>query len=244
MKETNLDKADNNKNLHYSMIKNYFIKDSTYKKNFYNFKNRKEIEQELKKLKIWKIYTSILDEILQNDKKISNVVDIGCGIGNFIFELTTRKQFKKIVGIDLLSETLKIAFDNQKYFKNINFIQGDMLNLPINDSSFNLTICLDSIHNIHKDDLWKAIQELTRITNKYLMIEIRNKDFILEFFYKKILLPKYYSDLPQYSTTTTELDDFMKLNGFTQILSRGLKIVNKTNRRIVLVYKKMGNGET
>jgi ubiquinone/menaquinone biosynthesis C-methylase UbiE len=240
VKDTNLDNSENNKKLHYRMIKNYFLKDSTDKKDFYNLKNREEIKQDLKKRNMWKIYTSTLDEILNNDTKISNVVDVGCGIGNFIFELSTRKQFKKIVGIDFLSETIKIAFNNQNYFRNIYFIQGDMLNLPFNDCSFNLTICLDTIHHIHKDDLWKAIQELTRITNKYLMIEIRNKDFILEFWYKKILLPKYYSDLPQYSTTITELNDFMKSKGFTQILSRGLRTLNKTNRRIVLVYKKNG----
>jgi len=148
VKETNLDKAENNKNLHYSMIKNYFIKDSIYKKDSYNLKNIEKIEQELNKLKIWKIYTSILDEILQNDTKISNVVDVGCGIENFIFELTTRKQFKKI------------------------------------------------------------------------------------------LLPKYYNDLPQYSINISELNDFMNSNGFTQMLSKGLRTLNKTNSHIVLVYKK------
>jgi ubiquinone/menaquinone biosynthesis C-methylase UbiE len=231
--------SDSDKKLHYELIKKYFIKSAINKKGYYKSKDINEIKQDLKKRSDWSNYTYALNEISQEDNQISSAIDIGCGTGNFILELVYRKQFKKIVGIDFLKETFDNAREDKTHFGNVDFIQCNMLNLPFKNRSFDLTVCLNVLHHIHKEDFTLAIDELTRITDKYLMIEIRNKDNILEFYYQKILLPKLYDDLPQFTNSITEVNDLMKQRKFELKKIKGRIPFTWACRHIVLVYRKL-----
>ena len=234
-----MDKSNFDKTLHYELIKKYFIKSATNKKGYYKSKSIYEINKDTKRRSDWKNYTSALDEILKNDRQIESTIDIGCGMGNFILELVNRKQFKKIFGIDFVKETFDIARENKQYFGNIDFIQGNMLSLPFKNRSFDLTFCLNVLHHVHKNDFTLAIYELTRITNKYLMIEIRNKNNFLEFLYQKILLPKFYRSLPQFTNSITEVNNLMKQNGFGLKIIKGRIPFTWACRHLVLVYKRI-----
>lgn len=239
MRNNNPMKYVNDKELHYELVRKYFRKSAEDKSGFYNSKSAEEIEHELKKRRMWRIYTSTLDDILKKDSEISSVIDAACGMGNFTIELVKRNHFKKIVGIDFLKETFDIACKNKQMFGNIFFLQGNLLNLPIVDKSFDFTVCLNTLHHIHKNDLSKAVYELTRITKKYLMIEIRNKDYIFEFWFNKILLPKLYRDLPVCCSSISELNDLMKKNGFELRIIRGNNLLTRASWRLLLVYERI-----
>ena len=234
-----MNNSNSDKKLHYELIKKYFIKSAANKKGYYKSKDINEIKRDIKKRKDWSNYTSTLNEILRKDKQISSAVDIGCGMGNFILELIYYKQFKKIIGIDFLKETFDIARENKQFFGNVDFIQGNMLFLHFKNRSFDLTVCLNVLHHVHKDDLTLTIDELTRITNKYLMIEIRNKNNFLEFFYQKIFLPKFYKDLPQFTNSIDEVNNSMKQRGFEFKIIKGRIPFTWACRHIVLVYKRI-----
>lgn len=232
MKKIKSYESGNNKELHYELVRRYFKKNAT-------LKSPEEVKREIKKRIMWKVYTSTLDEILQNNGEISSVIDVGCGMGNFTLELVEHNQFKKIVGIDFLKETIDITHQNKKRLGGVSFLQCDILNLPFNNKSFDLTLCLDTLHHIHKDDFSKAIHELARITNNYLMFEIRNKNYFLEYWFKNLLLQILYKDLPQYTTSIPEVNNLMKKHGFQLKIIRGRTSLNKTCRRLVLVYKRI-----
>ncbi len=234
-----MNKTNSDKKLHYEFIKKYFIESAANKKGYYKSKDIHEIKQDTKKRSDWRNYTSSLEEILKNDKQIENAIDIGCGMGNFILELIYSKQFKKIYGIDFLKETFDIAREDKKHFGDIYFIQANLLSLPLKNRSFDLTVCLNVLHHIHKDDFVLAINELARITNKYLMIEIRNKNNFLEFLYEKILLPKLYKNLPQFTNSIGEVNSLMKQYGFGLKTIKGRIPFPWACRYIVLIYKKI-----
>jgi len=231
--------SNSDKKLHYELIKKYFIKSAANKKGYYKSKDINEIIQDIKKRSDWSNYTYALNEILKEDNQISSAIDVGCGMGNFILELVYCKQFKKIIGVDFLKETFDIARENKQCFCNADFIQGNILNLPFKNNSFDLTVCLNVIHHIHKEDFTLAIDELTRITDKYLMIEIRNKDNIFEFYYQKILLPKLYDDLPQFTNSIKEVNDLMKQHKFELKKIKGRIPFTRACRHIVLVYRRL-----
>ena len=239
MKNIDFVKYGNEKNLHYELVKKYFRKSATDKSRFYNLKSSEEIEREIKKRSMWKIYTSILDEILSGNDKILSAIDVACGIGNFTFELVKHNQIKKILGIDFLKETFNIARKTEKKFANITFMQGDLLNLPFFDRSFDLTVCINTLHHIHENDFSKAIGELARITNSYVMLEIRNKNYILIPFINKIVLQKLYRDLPIYSCSISEINDLMGKNRFKLKIIRGNSSLSWACWRLVLVYKRI-----
>lgn len=230
---------NSDKKLHYELIKKYFIKSASNKKGYYTTKDINEIKKDTKKRSDWRNYVSALNEILSDDNQIFSAIDVGCGMGNFILELVYYQQFKKIVGIDFLKETFNIARENKQYFGYVDFIQSNLLSLPLKNRSFDLTVCLNVLHHVHKEDFTTAIYELTRITNKYLMIEIRNKNNFLEFFYQKILLPKLYNDIPQFTNSITEVNNLMKKNGFELKKIKGRIPFRWACRHLVLVYKRL-----
>ena len=234
-----MNNSNTDKKQHYDLIKKYFIKSAASKKNYYKSKDINEIKKDISKRSDWSKYIFALDDILRSDNQIFTAIDIGCGMGNFILELVYRKQFKKIIGLDCLKETFEIAREDKQYFRNADFFQGNMLNLPFKERSFDLTVCLNVLHHVHKDDFALVISELTRITDKYLMMEIRNKNNFLEFFYQKILLPKFYSDLPQYTNSVSEVDNLMEKNRFEFKMIKGRIPFRWACRRLVLVYKRL-----
>ena len=230
--------TNSDKKQHYELIKKYFIKNAANKKGYYRSKDINEIKKDIEKRSDLRNYISTLNKLVKMDNQIHSAVDIGCGMGNFILELVYTKKFKKIIGIDFLKDTMEIACENKKHFGNVVFIQGNMLNLPFKNNSFDLTVCINVLHHIHKEDFNLAIDELIRITDKYLMIEIRNKNNFLEFFYKKILLPKFYNDLPQFSNSVDEVNILMKQNKFELKIIKGRLPFIWACRHLLLLYKR------
>ncbi len=238
MKDADFIKSKNETDSHYELVKKYFRKSAEDKKRFYSFKSKEEIEKEIKKRSMWKIYTSILDEILQKDAEITSVIDIACGMGNFTMELAKRNNYKRIVGVDFLKETFNIARKTENIFRNISFLEGNLLNLPFTDRSFDFTICLNTLHHIYKNDFYKAVNELTRITKHYLMLEIRNKNYILMPWINKTVLQKVYRDLPIYCSSVSDLNDLIEKNGFKLKIIRRNSSLTWTSWRLVLVYER------
>ena len=238
MEKSKVKDSDKEKILHYENVKKFFRKSAAEKKYFYDLQSDKNVERELKKRSMWKVYTLILEEILQSDSNISNAIDVACGMGNFTRELSKHNEFKKIIGIDFLKETFNIARKTKKKFENIYFLQGNLLNLPFKDRSFDLTVCLNTLHHIHKNDFLEAIDELSRVTKNYLMIEIRNKNYFLFALKNKIILQKIYRDLPIYCHSISKLNNITEKYGFNLKIVRGKNLFSWASWRLVLVYKR------
>ena len=111
--------------------------------------------------------------------------------------------------------------------------------MPFKNKSFDLTVCLNTLHHIHRNDFSKAINELSRITNRTLMVEIRNKKYILLPWKTKIVLPKLYSDLPISTNSILELNKLMEKNRFKLKLIKGNSLFSSTSWRLVAVYERV-----
>jgi len=238
VKDSNCSKLDKDKKLHYELIKKYFRKSADLKEGYYTTKKKGELKKHIRKRDMWDIYISSLDEILRNDSESKSVIDVGCGMGNFILELINREQFKNIVGIDFLKETLRLAYENEELFERVSFIEGDLLNIPFNDRSFDITICLNVLHHIHVKDFSNAIQELARITNKYIILEIRNERNIFNFWNNYVTLPIFYKNLPIHTTSTSNINNLMINHNFQLQKMRRKALPSWICRRFVLTYKR------
>jgi len=98
---------------------------------------------------------------------------------------------------------------------------------------------LNVLHHIHVDDFKCAVEELGRITDKYLVLEIRNKNNIFDQWYNKIIMPKYYDNLPSNNSSVNEVNTILKKNGFKPLVMRGEKVFYWTCRRLVIMYKRI-----
>ena len=230
-------KSKKENKIHYISIKNYFRERAHDKNGFYgiNWKFQHHKHQ----FKIREICNSHLKKILNENPKINRIVDVGCGIGDFTINLARKySQLEKIVGIDFVDEPIKIATENGKKYDNINFIKTDLLDIPFEDRFFNILMCINTIHHVHKDDFKNAIKEFTRVTDSYIILEIRNKKNIFNFWYKYISLPILYRDLPVFSCSISEINNIIKKYNFKFQSAEGRFICSQFCWRLLLIYKR------
>jgi ubiquinone/menaquinone biosynthesis C-methylase UbiE len=228
------------KKLHYKLIKDYFRETANRKMGYYDTKNVEKLTHDYQQNKIWGICLEFIDEITKNRTEISSITELGCGIGDFTIDIAKRyPQFKEIIGIDFLDESIELSKRYEKKFENVKFIKKDLLNLPFKDRSFDISICINVIHHIHITDFEKALKELSRISDKYLILEIRNKKNIFNFWYKYFALPVLYKNLPVYSCSITEVNNVLKNQKFNLEMAKGIYSRKWLCRRLLLIFRRI-----
>ncbi|MBS3078618.1 methyltransferase domain-containing protein [Candidatus Pacearchaeota archaeon] len=91
-----------------------------------------------------------------------NALDAGCGIGLYSFEIA--KNGHSVTGIDLERNKIETARKiSNKIGAKVNFIEGDLTNLKINEK-FDLILCSEVIEHIIDD--YRVIENLSKIMNK------------------------------------------------------------------------------
>jgi len=110
--------------------------------------------------------------LLASPDNSSKVLDIACGTGDFAFEF--ERFTPNIIGIDFCREMLEIARQKaSKRNSSVQFIQGDALNLPFEDATFDIVSIGFGIRNV--DNVNKSLSEMHRV------LKPSGKAVILEF---------------------------------------------------------------
>jgi SAM-dependent methyltransferase len=93
-----------------------------------------------------------------------SVLDIACGNGNTA--ITARRKGAKVTGVDLTSELLKIAKEEERIAQvsDIEWKEGDAQNLPFEDESFD--VVLSTFGHMFASQPEVAAKELIRVTKK------------------------------------------------------------------------------
>mgnify|MGYP000929535901 CR=1 FL=1 len=95
--------------------------------------------------------------------KINKALDVATGTGAFIPQL--KKVSNEVTGIDFSKEMLNIA---KERFPSVLFYEGDALNLPFSDKSFELVTVGFGVRNFQ--DLEKGLLEIKRVLKGTLVI--------------------------------------------------------------------------
>ena len=99
-------------------------------------------------------YRHLWDKLtLRYMKDCNTILDIGCGLGEFISLDPTR-----ITGLDNNPDTVTLC---QK--KGYNCISGSAISLPFNDSSIEGINCAHIIEHFLPDDAYKVLKEMDRV---------------------------------------------------------------------------------
>ena len=113
----------------------------------------------------------LAEKIIQNYKlsNSSKILEVGCGKGYLLFEIFQILPEIKIFGFDIS----EYAINNSKeeIRKNL-FVHKAESEYPYDDHSFDLVICINTLHNLEIDKLEKSLSEIDRVgINKYLVVE-------------------------------------------------------------------------
>jgi ubiquinone/menaquinone biosynthesis C-methylase UbiE len=92
--------------------------------------------------------------------KGAKVLDAGCGAGRDT-ALLSEKEGLDVTGLDLSKGLLEVA---KRKFPDITFVEGDLLDLPFDDSSFDGVWSNTSILHLEAvDDVKRALSEMNRV---------------------------------------------------------------------------------
>ena len=96
--------------------------------------------------------------------EVQSIADVGCGNGVFVNTLQIKKNHIEIVGIDRSLKALEYVQTKK--------VQGNIIKLPFDNNRFDCVTCLEVLEHLSIEDYEKALDELTRVAGKYVIISV------------------------------------------------------------------------
>tara|TARA_B100000579_G_C22789304_1_gene833589 strand:- start:429 stop:1172 length:744 start_codon:yes stop_codon:yes gene_type:complete len=111
---------------------------------------------------LYHLYSDFIN-ILQVKTKSAEVLDYGCGIGNFAEQISAFKP-KKIIAIDISEEAIKKAKNRKQIYNNkIDYRVDNCEKLSLDKNSFDLVYGSGILHHLNLD---KSLNEINRVLKK------------------------------------------------------------------------------
>lgn len=139
-------------------------------------------------------WRAVADGLAQqyNLKPGDRILDVGCGKGFLLYDLTQAVPGIEVKGIDISEYGIAHAKEEVRPFLQV----ANANSLPFEDNSFDLVISINTLHNLYCFDLDKALREMERVgsQNKYLVVEsYRNEDEKANLLYWQLTCEGFYT---------------------------------------------------
>jgi SAM-dependent methyltransferase len=113
-----------------------------------------------------RLYVSVASDVVRELKarggtRGATIVDLGCGPGDLVVEISQRVKDARITGIDLSPSMLLWAGRHATTDGRIKFLVGDAAAMPFDDASVDLVVSTLSMH--HWDDPSGVFAEIDRV---------------------------------------------------------------------------------
>jgi 2-polyprenyl-3-methyl-5-hydroxy-6-metoxy-1,4-benzoquinol methylase len=110
----------------------------------------------------------LLEQIKQ--LKPDSILDVGAGEGFTLEALRKQKLAKKLEGIEYMDDAITLG---KKMHPQVTIKKGNIYELPYKPNSFDVVICTEVLE--HLDEPNKALEELKRVTKKYIILSVPNE---------------------------------------------------------------------
>lgn len=101
---------------------------------------------------------------------VKSILDIGVG-GGYLYQKVKERIGTGYTGIDISFELVKRAKDEK-------VCVADVKNLPFKDKQFDLVLAADVLEHLKEDVFTKSIEEIIRVSKKYILINSPYNDSI------------------------------------------------------------------
>jgi ubiquinone/menaquinone biosynthesis C-methylase UbiE len=120
------------------------------------------------------------------------ILDVGCGKGFLLYDLTQVVPGVKVRGLDISQYGIENAKEEVRPFLDY----GHAKKLPYADASFDLVISINTLHNLYCFELDSALKEIQRVgrKNRYICVEsYRNEDEKVNLLYWQLTCESFYT---------------------------------------------------
>ena len=121
------------------------------------------------------------------------ILDVGCGKGYLLYELTQVVPGVTVAGIDISQYAIDNAKEEIKPFLQV----GNAVSLPFEDGYFDFVVSVTTLHNLYNYELNQALREIQRVgsgNNKHIMVEsYRNEREKVNLLYWQLTCRSFYT---------------------------------------------------
>jgi ubiquinone/menaquinone biosynthesis C-methylase UbiE len=134
-----------------------------------------------------------MKHVLKYVQKGETLIDVGCGIGEFIVQL--KDHFHTLVGVDINPREIEFAKKRLGRQDNVSLYCGELESLRFPDEHFDVCLCLDVLE--HVPTVFQLLQETYRVlrTDGDLIVTVPN--------WYDIIVSKTLKRNPQHVNTFT-----------------------------------------
>jgi len=100
--------------------------------------------------------------------KHSSILDVGCAKGFMMHDLAESVPGIVVKGVDVSEYAIEHAIDDMKPHVQV----ACATKLPFLDKSFDVTIAINTVHNLEREECAKALQEIERVSRKSSFITV------------------------------------------------------------------------
>ena len=90
----------------------------------------------------------------------SSILDVGCAKGFMMHDLVELIPGITVKGVDISQYAIENAMEDMKPHLQI----ANAINLPFDNKSFDITISINTVHNLEREECAKALQEIERVS--------------------------------------------------------------------------------
>ena len=123
-----------------------------------------------------KFWQPVIPTIVENYEigSSSNVLDVGCAKGFFLYDLKLAFPGINITGVDISDYAVENSIPEIKPYLQV----GNATKLPFEDDCFDFVISINTIHNLNLQDCATALQEIERVTkdNSFITVDAYRND--------------------------------------------------------------------
>ena len=104
----------------------------------------------------------------------SNLLDVGCAKGFMLHDIAQAIPGINLKGVDISEYAITNAIEDMQQKIQV----ADARELPFEDNSFDVVISINTIHNLEKDDLAKALKEIERVSKgkSFITVDAYNSE--------------------------------------------------------------------
>ncbi len=134
-----------------------------------NWENKYETKNFIAKYLVDQFLRTVKQLILKYGDEIDSINEIGCGEG-YLSSFTLSLNVASVKACDFSEKIVNFA---QKRESNVHFYIGNIYDLKRENDNADLVICCEVLEHLENPE--KALDKLSKIANKYLLISVPNE---------------------------------------------------------------------
>lgn len=196
---------------------------------------------------IFPTQTKEIKFITKELKKTDKILEAGCGPGKIVFKLLYLK-YNNVIGLDFSKDLIDFCRKYSKknnLGKNLNFKEGDIMNIPFKDESFDKYLSFGVIEHFFKSEQKKIIKEAYRVLKKNGKVFITVPNSYSPNVFQRFLVSKYKKYIIkkpmvyQKNISTTRIKKMFEEEGFKTIKCYNFAFDKAVTRFFLLNYNKV-----